>query len=76
MDVWSKYDIWKTTPPDAYEKPCAECEECGAELYEGDEVIVGEDGYFCDISCVRDYYGLCDGIVERPEPDYDDYYDL
>ena len=39
MENWEKtYDSWKTTPPE-YDEPTSQCKcnNCGEELFEGDE---------------------------------------
>lgn len=32
-----------------------ECAYCGAELYEGDEVVVCDGEHFCDTACLQEY---------------------
>lgn len=48
------YDSWKLNPPE--EEVYTTCDECGREIYEGQEYIELEDGTeLCDDSCFDDY---------------------
>jgi len=46
------YDAWKTTPPEEWE-PVGYCNQCGAPLYEGDELYM-IDGGICE-KCLKEY---------------------
>ncbi|MCL6445993.1 MAG: hypothetical protein K6T83_21545 [Alicyclobacillus sp.] len=49
------------TVPDA--PIAAECEQCGSELYEGDDVVLCEGVIFCSDDCLMRY--LVDGGAVR-----------
>lgn len=47
------YDRWKTNPPE--EKIWGECDHCGREIYEGDEVIEVTEGRYVHADCFDDF---------------------
>lgn len=47
------------------------CDNCGSELYEGQDVYSSSDGTFCEEECALDYYGVHKKVLEKEEPYYD-----
>ena len=56
MSFEREFDKWLTTTPDDILNPITECETCGAELYEGYDVVFCEGNYFCDTECLLNYF--------------------
>lgn len=52
MSFENAFDKWLTTTPEDSLTTLAECECCGAELYEGYEVIEFNGDYYCDTDCL------------------------
>jgi hypothetical protein len=82
-DLNMDYDTWKLrSPEDDYimrnniVKVC-ECEQCGEDLFSGDEVVEGfeDDKKFCNKECYIEYIEdnfLVHEILETPEQEFPD----
>jgi hypothetical protein len=53
-------------PPDIFGKPIGECDECGREIYEGEDVCFAyleRPLIFCSQSCAIAYFGISPGTA-------------
>lgn len=58
------YDTWLETNPTDLIEPVKHCEQCGADLYEGDSAIQDQDGdVFCDTECAVSHL-LSEGLIQ------------
>lgn len=47
--------------PDYRDEPkvICDCEDCGTEIYKGQDVVKHDGMYFCDIDCVINWLDVC-----------------